>query len=218
MNAFHQACKVEHESRRILEPLIELVAHDGRWVWNGKGRLAKELQASIGDITLNTDAETVWAIELKAERDSSRNFFLEAWSNRSTFNPGWMWKSNADILLYHFLISDEIYCIDFVKLKRWFHDCPHRERPPWTQWPQALQGRYQQRNDTWGILVPIARVEESVGLVLLHPVSGRETEHRQPRPAAQPMVQKTLPSVSERPRKPGPELFREYEDMFRGAG
>ena len=214
MNGFEEACKVEAESRRILEPLIDLVAYKGRWVWNGKGRLAKELQASIGDFQLNTDPDMVIAVELKAERTPSQNLFLEAWSNRSEFNPGWMWKSNADVLLYHFLGSDELYCMDFPKLKRWFHDCPNHGRPPWTQWRQALQGRYVQRNDTWGVLIPIQVIGEAVGWDLVHPLNSSPTMHRTIDAKRAPMQQPTLTADLKRPRRTGPGTLRDIDEYF----
>jgi hypothetical protein len=211
VNAFEQAGLVEAESRKILEPLLDLAAYHGRWVWNGKGRLARELQASAGDIILNTDSDTIVAVELKAERRGSRNLFLEAWSNRSRFNPGWMWKSDADLLLYHFLSVDELYCIDFQRLKRWFHDCENHSRPPWTQWPQALQGRYEQRNDTWGVLIPIAQIGEHVGFDLIFPKSGAPSGHHA---GAALMKQRALPAMGESRSRPGPGILDEYHRSF----
>jgi hypothetical protein len=210
MNAFDEACKVETESRKILEPILDLAAYKGRYVWNGKGRLAKELQAAAGDILLNADADTVFAIELKAERKSSENLFLEAWSNRKEFNPGWMWKSNADFLLYHFLSSDDLYCFDFQKLKRWFHDCPNHSRPPWTQWRQALQGKYEQRNDTWGVLVPIERIGCEIGFDLLHPLNNLTGTTHRPSGVRAPMQQVRLNGNLERPQRVGPGMLDEY--------
>jgi hypothetical protein len=212
MSAFEEACSVEHESRKILEPLLELAAYNGRWVWNGKGRLARELQVSVGDVILNTDADRIISVELKAERKSSRNLFCEAWSNRSRFNPGWMWKSDADLLLYHFLSSDELYSIDFQKLKRWFHDCENHSRPPWTQWPQALQGKYEQRNDTWGVLIPLDKIAAAVGFDLLHPVAGAQATSHWPSTKTAPMRQYSLPAVDRLSHRPGPGVLREYLD------
>lgn len=179
MNAFEQASQVSAESWRIIQPLIQQRAFQGRYVVTSKGRIAKELQASVGDVLFNSDEETIWSIELKAERKPSRNLFLEAWSNRERFKAGWMWTLDADLLMYHFLASDDLYCIDFRRLKRWFHDCQQGDRPPWTQWPQKEQGIYTQRNDTWGVLVPIERIGNAVGYDLLHPGRGlTDTRHQ----------------------------------------
>ncbi len=214
MSAFEQACRVEEKSRKILEPLFDLAAYKGRWVWNGKGRLARELQGSVGDIIFNADPDRIYALELKAEERPSQNFFLEAWSNRSEFNPGWMWKSNADFLLYHFLSSDDLYVIDFQRLKRWFHDCENHSRPPWTQWRQALQGKYEQRNDTWGVLIPIEVIERAIGLDLLHPVNGLAATKSYPNSQKAPMTQQPLSPETATPRKAGPQIFDEYEAML----
>lgn len=211
MNSFEQACVVEAESRKLLEPLIDLVAQPtGRWVWNGKGRLAKELQMSAGDVLLNREGGELIAIELKAERVARRNLFLEAWSNRDfeRRKVGWMWSSGADLLLYHFLGSDDLYCIDFPALWHWFHGCENWERPPWTHYQQHEQGVYEQRNRTWGVLVPIEKIESAVGFTLIHPKSGALTEHS--KPASRVLEQRELPAVEPRARRPGPEVLNEY--------
>lgn len=178
MNSFDRASLVAAESWKILQPFIESRAYEGRYVVTSKGRLAKELQISVGDVLFNSDAETVWAIELKAEQRSSKNFFLEVWSNRTIFRPGWMWTLNTDLLLYHFIETDDVYCIDFRRLKKWFHGCGHRGRPPSATFEHATQAAYTQHNDTWGALVPIASVEEAVGFDLVHPARGfTDTRH-----------------------------------------
>jgi hypothetical protein len=178
MNAFESASLVAVKSWQILQPLIESRAYEGRYVVTSKGRLAKELQVSIGDLLFNSDSETIWSVELKAEQRSTGNLFLEVWSNRSQFNPGWMWKLNADLLLYHFLDSDELYSVNFQRLKRWFHGCDHRGRPPSSLYQHVEQGKYQQRNDTWGVLVPLSAIDEAIGFDLMHPEAGlTDTRH-----------------------------------------
>jgi hypothetical protein len=186
MNSYARANGVAAESWKILQPLIESRAYEGRYVVTAKGRLAKELQCSVGDLLFNSDAETVWGVELKAERRASRNFFLEVWSNRKTFRPGWMWTLNTDLLLYHFIEPDDLYCIDFRRLKQWFHGCDHLGRPPSSQYDYAIQSEYAQQNETVGALVRIAAVEEAIGFDLLHPVRGLiDTRHAVSRRYAQ---------------------------------
>lgn len=179
MNAFESASSVSEKSFAILRPLIESRAFNGQYTVLAKGRLAKELQVSVGDLVLNTDAVgTFYSVELKAEQRATPNFFLEYWSNRSAYNPGWMWKLNADLLLYHFIDADDLYIINFQRLKRWFHACEQRGRPPSSEFVHCEQKSYDQRNDTWGALVPIVAVGAAIGFDVVHPARGlTDTRH-----------------------------------------
>lgn len=151
MNAFESARGIEQRSMEILRPFIQNRAFNGQFVVTSKGPLARELQKSIGDLLYNADADTVYSAEVKAEESNAHgNFFLEIWSNRSRFTPGWMFTLKTDLLLYHFIQNDELYVIPFERLRRWaFHDLKIWEHP------ERKQGKYDQLNDTWGRCVPI---------------------------------------------------------------
>jgi len=152
MNGFEEARTVEERSMKILRPFIQQRAFNGQYVVTSKGPLAVTLQKSVGDMLYNSDDDTVYSIEVKAEEaDEHGNFFLETWSNRERFTPGWMFTLNANLLLYHFLREDKLYKIPFLRLKKWaFH-----ERRIFG-WPERKQSKYSQLNDTWGRCVPIA--------------------------------------------------------------
>lgn len=178
-NAFESARRVEAESRRILEPLLELNTQ-GRYVYTDKGRLAKEFQRQHGDILVNmAKTKELCSIELKAERRATGNLFLEFWSNGSKFNFGWMAYSDADLLFYHFLDADELYIVPMHKLKRWFwlgigpkrKDGTSRiHRPGFVRFPLKLQNKYDQMNDTWGVPVPALVIRQEVGLKMVNPL------------------------------------------------
>lgn len=153
--AFDKAQEVEAQSWEILRPFIETKCFEGRYVRTAKGRLAKDLQKSAGDVLMNTDDETVWTIEIKAEKDHTGNVFLERWSNRERFTPGWLETLKCDLLLYHFLSNDTLYVFDFDKLRRWLYHGEHGRQPVASRFPQVKQGRYVQLNDTWGYLVKV---------------------------------------------------------------
>lgn len=166
MTAFDQARQVEARGMAILTPFLKTRAHDGRFVLTGKGRLARYLQETVGDALFNSDADTIWSVEIKVEEeDCYGNFFLETWSNKNLSdksshaqrgsNPGWLLKLQADLLFYYFVASDELYIIDLFALKRWafVHD---NGRPNIDRFPEKLQGKRTQLNDTWGRCVPIA--------------------------------------------------------------
>lgn len=151
MNAFDQAKTVEARSMAILRPVIQQRAWNGQYVVTAKGPLARELQKTVGDALYNSDAETIYAVEVKAEETCRYgNFFLETWSNRRLFTAGWMFHLNTDLLLYHFLEEDLLYRIPYGRLRAWaFHEGRIYA------FPERKQSKYAQLNDTWGRCVPI---------------------------------------------------------------
>jgi len=164
-SAFDDACTVEARSRAILEPFIHQVSLNGRYVTTDKGRLARELQKTVGDVLINTQNGGVYAIEIKAEESRRHgNFFLETWSNLSRYTVGWLYTLNCDALLYHFLEEDELYAISMLRLKRWAFN----ERNL-CKYQQKMQSKRTQMNDTWGVCVPIQVIGEQVGFKVFRP-------------------------------------------------
>ncbi len=176
MNAFTTASLVEHRGMAVLLPFLEERAHKGRVVSTASGALAKTLQASFGDVLMNTDPDTVWSIEIKVEQHWTGNLFLETWSNRNLeskashaelgCNPGWMFSTRADLLLSHFLDTDDLVIVPMFRLKRWAFGSG--EEGGVYAWPEKRQGRYAQANDSWGRCVPVDVIEREVGARRLH--------------------------------------------------
>ena len=160
MSGWDEARTVEQRSMQILRPFIQQRAFNGQYVVTSKGPLARELQKSVGDMLYNSDSETVYSAEIKAEESNKHgNFFLETWSNRARFTLGWMFNLNTDLLLYYFLDEDELYAIPFLKLRKWaFHQCRIYD------FPERKQAKYDQLNDTWGRCVPCTTVANELGL------------------------------------------------------
>lgn len=150
-----------------------------------KGPLAKLLQEQAGDILLNTKSGSLWSMECKAESlNAHDNFFLESWSNKSRFNPGWFWKVQADILLYHFLNDedgyerDEIYAMRLADLRAWCFETESDGLWRMCRWKERRQEKHNQLNDTWGFCVPIAAVlagVKSARRIYLHEEHGKAT-------------------------------------------
>jgi hypothetical protein len=160
---------------RILAPFIEAKSFDGRFVLTRKGRLAKELQRTVGDILMNTDEESITAVEVKAERKNKYgNLFLETWSNRSRFTLGWMYTLNTDLLLYHFIEDDQLWVCNFQKLKGWAFQQGAKNFPNLFKHPEREQAEYEQMNDTWGRCVPISALVKDIGMRLYRPSTGDE--------------------------------------------
>lgn len=173
MTAFDQTRQVEARGMAILTPFLKTRSHDGRLVLTSKGRLARHLQETIGDALFNSDAETIWSVEIKVEEeDRHGNFFLETWSNKNLSdkfshaqrgsNPGWLLKLQADLLFYYFAASDELYIIDLFALKRWAFTVNEDGHPTIDRYREKLQGKRTQLNDTWGRCVPIVDIMKAL--------------------------------------------------------
>lgn len=171
-NAFSQACEVEAQSLEVLRPFIQQKALNGQYVLTNKGALARELQKSVGDVLFNGASGEIYGVEIKAESENrTGNFFLEFWSNRKRFAPGWMWSLDTDLLFYYFLDNDELYIINFRKLKRWFWWHDNGQVPNFTRFKTRPQSKYDQLNDTWGTCVPIDVIGREVGFKFFNPQS-----------------------------------------------
>lgn len=169
MSAFNTARGVEAEGNLILLPYLQEQS-DGGLVLTSKGTLARWLQESVGDVLLNRE-ERLFAVELKCERRHTGNLFLEVWSNRNLEdrashaergqNPGWMLKLRADLLLYYFIDADLLYSIDLFSLKRWFFGEGSENAGVWGDGSLRTirQKKHEQLNDTWGVLVPLERLQ-----------------------------------------------------------
>lgn len=178
MSAFEQCLRVEDRSWDILEPYLKKRAFDGRFVRTAKGPLSLELQKSVGDVLVNSSREYVTCIEVKAEERYTKNVFLERWSNRKLFTPGWFETLNTDLLWCHFLDKDEVHELPFAKLRQWMYWHENRGHPIAHRFEQAEQKKYNQLNDTWGYIVDI-KLLNAEGLI--RNIFKPETEMRQER-------------------------------------
>ena len=162
-NSFDKCQAIERRSLEILRPFICQRSLNGQYVIVEKGRLAKELQAHYGDVFMNRLTGGIASVEIKAEAENRhQNLFIEVWSNRSRFNLGWIYKINADVLLYHFIESDELFAMSLQELKRWLFWHKPGSHPNIYQYPLRVQKRHDQLNDTWGACVPIRSISSGL--------------------------------------------------------
>lgn len=145
MGAFRTASGVEAEGLATLMPFaagqgIELVPT------NPHGYMQK----IYGDFVAKWRSGGFRFVEVKIEKDYTGNLFIEAWSNRQRGTPGWLDTCQADWFWYYFIESDSLFCFELRPMRRWLFD-GRIERYPFVK-----QGKYDQLNDTWGYLVPIA--------------------------------------------------------------
>lgn len=148
-----------------LQPFLASISFDGRYVRTDKGRLARELQKSVGDVVFNTlhDESELVSIEVKAEEENLHgNFFLETWSNRERFTPGWMLTLNADLLFYYFIRERALYVMRFQDLKRWAFGQWRGEPGHLYEYPEKAHGKRAQPNLTMGRCVPIRVIEDAL--------------------------------------------------------
>lgn len=179
MSAFTSAKMVEAQAMVVLGPFIRERSTDGQFVWNNKGPLAKFLQETVGDVLFNMDGDRIWAVEIKAEREHTGNLFIETWSNRNLVdrshhadrgsNPGWIYKIRADLLMYYFLDTDDLYVIDVFSLKQWAFTGGRNGGGNLWGYREICQSKYTQKNDTYGRLVPIADLKATCGVKHFHP-------------------------------------------------
>lgn len=163
MNAFDKGRSIESLGMEILDPYLSRLCN-GRFVITAKGPLSKHLQETLGDVIANSRGLCI-AVEIKIEQRKTGNLFLETWSNKvfdEKQNQGWMFKLIADRLWYYFLDTDELYILDFRKLKEWAFG----GNGQLYKYPEKEQSKYTQHNKTAGRLVPIADLGKELGIVI----------------------------------------------------
>jgi len=167
MRAFEEACAIERKGVRAVSRFLKRAAYDGRFVWLLKGRMARHLQATVGDAIVNTDERTFWTVEVKTEQRYTGNLFIETWSNRD-FKRGWLFSLRADLLLYYFLDRDELYILPLPRLQAWASD-GDIESARLMQFRLVAQKARKQLNETCGHIVPLSVLRREVGYRLVYP-------------------------------------------------
>lgn len=165
LNSFEQGLLLEAKAMQEVLPFIGEISQGGRFIVTEKGLLSKELQEFAGDIMWNSKRNgDLMCAELKADFTNleKRNLFLETWSNRSRFNPGWMYKLECDLLLYYFYATKDLYVISMPKLKAWAFGSGFKPGRIYKH-DEKFQRRFVQKNDTWGRCVPVKDIEEGLG-------------------------------------------------------
>jgi hypothetical protein len=172
MSPFEQCQQVE--SRVMGRLLLPLIGHasDGHFVRTDKGALARHLQLTVGDVLMNSVQGDLVALEIKAEVRYTGNLILELWSNRNLsdrrshaergMNPGWMVHCRADWLLYYFESNGALYVIDLFALKQWAFGAGDM-RGHLFDYPERVQWKHAQLNETVGRIVPISDLQEALG-------------------------------------------------------
>ena len=163
-----------------VEVVMRWLAHrnkvfENRMVRTDKGRIAMQLQTTVGDVLYNPTRETVMSIEVKTEREAWPNLFLETYSNADSerLKLGWLFTLDSDWLFYYFMPNDLLCTVDFQRLKTWAFA---GKRPDGSSgriydFPEKRQRLHRQLNDTRARVVPIQILATEVGLRQWHPVA-----------------------------------------------
>lgn len=148
---------------------------ENRMVRTDKGRIAMQLQATVGDVLYNPTREQVMSIEVKTELEASPNLFLETYSNADSdrLKAGWLETLDADWLFYYFVENDLLCTLDFQRLKAWAFRGKRADETAGRiyDFPEREQRKNQQLNKTRGRIVPIRVLESEVGLRRWNPLS-----------------------------------------------
>lgn len=165
MSSFDTTRAIEREAIKTLEPVLRKFCVQGQLVFIDHERHRIELQKYGDAIGTHRGSRKSVTFEFKAEkRNAYGNLFLETWSNRRTFRPGWLVTSEADYLAYQFLEESQLFLIDLPKLKRWAFGEGEQQGQLWA-YTERLQSKYEQHNDTWGRPVPISVLRKGVGFI-----------------------------------------------------
>lgn len=164
MNSFDVCRELEEVSRLHLQAeLIRELVYDGRYVRIEKGPMAREFQLTSGDYVWNSDELTAWRVEHKCEyANTYGNLFIETFSNLSTGKLGWFFTNGADLLLYHFVRSGEVYLLRLPELRHWLYQAGPKGKPNIESYSHKMQGRHTQLNDTWGYCVRLADIQKEI--------------------------------------------------------
>lgn len=150
-NAFAQASEIEQLAEADLLPYMERTWPDCTYYPTRHHRI---IQKVCGDWLVKRRGRVKY-IELKAELNATGNLFIETWSNKARRTFGWFHYCQADWLWYYFVDDKHLYIFAMQELREW-------ARSDLFKYREVPQRKYEQRNDTWGHLVPIAVLQESL--------------------------------------------------------
>lgn len=167
MTAYDDCLTVEAKGQKIIQEW--LTKRGCVVVFNVNDSRGAEFQ-SFGDlIVVRPNQNKHELIELKIEEENSfGNLFIETWSNKNWWNPGWIYKSKAEWLFYYFLREDALYQVSMNNLKRFvFSTGESGKVETFARYKEKAQRKYNQPNQTCGLCVPIEDLEKHAGLVTL---------------------------------------------------
>lgn len=170
--SFEDAC-----IRRIVRHFVPILADAGLSLMlvqrtqdeTRKQGLVRDLQKAIGDAILLKGNRIHRTVDFKCERRSSRNIFVETYSNldlEGHLAPGWLHHLQTDEIWYLFADTGALHRICLPSLRAWLgevvpvHGDPSgRRQVRLMGFREVLQQTHAQPNRTVGRLIPLATLE-----------------------------------------------------------
>jgi hypothetical protein len=154
MNSFIACQKIENMGYELVKPYLRTQFDEFVYVnTEERNELVLAFQQNFGDLIVKK-GKAIYFIDIKTENeDKYGNLFLETWSNKKRNTPGWFVPDvgvKADFVYYIFLKQKILYVLDLPKLRKWAFNDKNLER-----YPEKMQNKYDQLNDTWGRCVKI---------------------------------------------------------------
>jgi hypothetical protein len=154
MNSFEYCQRIEEQGYELVKPYLGQNFDEYVYVNTvERNELVSAFQQNFGDLIVKKN-KALFFIDLKTEtEDKYGNLFLETWSNKKRRTPGWFPPEvgvKADFVYYIFLKQRTLYILDLPKLRKWAFEDGNIE-----DYPEKMQNKYDQLNDTWGRCVKI---------------------------------------------------------------
>lgn len=156
MTAYQDSLKTEADGQGVLHDWLRHCCN-ATVVINAPAHFGRELQ-QFGDMVVQWDGhkeKPIKYIELKIENKYTGNLFVETWSNKARKTPGWIINTKAEHLFYYFISNDTLISLDMMELKDFIYQVDSSGKVNAYKYREVKQGKCQQMNDTWGLLVPI---------------------------------------------------------------
>jgi len=168
LSAYQQAVEIEKRGHKFIpllykhfDIIICIPSDAKRNTWTG----TLQFEYHIDFICKIKDKDILKTVDLKVEdknptkkEDYLGNLFIETWSNRSIYRLGWFYTSKSDLIYYCFLEDNLAYLFQLSKLRKWLIQDEHIKK-----FNEIKQNKYEQSNDTWGILLPIDLLINNIG-------------------------------------------------------
>ena len=165
MTAYDDCLTVEAKGQQVISKW--LISQGCTVVFNNHDARGAEFQ-SFGDlIVVRPEKDKHELVELKIEETNRHgNLFIETWSNKNWWNPGWIVKTKADWLFYYFIEQDELYQLKIEKLRKFIFSTNETGRvDAFAKYQEKPHQKYKQPNQTCGLCVPITDLKKINGLV-----------------------------------------------------
>lgn len=172
--AYEQANAVEARGKARLKAWLDVVSHEGQWVWIAKSGLAQILQKLAGDTMIGVGPFESLVLEWKFLENSADAPF-EVYSNRvllpdgtpdrTASTPGWGMTCKADLIGIYNLSGDTGIVGRLAEWKAMLNEKLPSGLRRWQLYDRREQTKRVQRNSSWVIWTPYSELISKCGFV-----------------------------------------------------